>query len=255
MAEVDLHNPLFDLDAVFQVDDYLYFYRETLTDERSDAEVAALVKLLALDPPMDILDLACGFGRHANRLAAQGHRLTGVDYSAGFLELAREDALARGVSVTYLQGDMRQVDFDAAFDRVMLLFTSFGYFDDEENLLVLRNVTRALRPGGLFITDSMNRDAAAKYLAPGIVTEKDGNLMIDRNTFDSLTGQWRNRRIIIREGVRRDAPFSVRLYNLTEMHHMLQSAGLELHAWYGGLEGQPFSADSRRLVVLAKKPA
>ena len=54
---------LFNLEAVFEVDDYLFTYRDDLTDQRSDAEVASLIKLLELDPPMKILDLACGFGR------------------------------------------------------------------------------------------------------------------------------------------------------------------------------------------------
>jgi 2-polyprenyl-3-methyl-5-hydroxy-6-metoxy-1,4-benzoquinol methylase len=102
--EPHLHQPLFDLENVFDVDDYLYFYSEMLTDERTDAEVAALVKLLELDQPLDILDLACGFGRHANRLAAQGHRLTGIDLMEGFVDLARREAVERGLQVNYQQG-------------------------------------------------------------------------------------------------------------------------------------------------------
>lgn len=255
MADQDLQNPLFDLDTIFQVDDYLYFYSESLTDERSDIEVAALVKLLALDHPLDILDLACGFGRHANRLAALGHRVTGVDYMPGFLEIARQDALRRGVQVAYVQGDMRQIDYPSAFDRVMLLFTAFGYFSDGENLLVLEKIARALRPGGLFITDSMNRDGVSQDFRPFNVIEKEGNLMIDRNSFDSLTGLMHNRRITIRNGVRRDMPFAIRIYNPSEMRQMLERAGLEVQAMYGGFDGQPVSADSRRLVVLARKPS
>ncbi|RPI33021.1 MAG: class I SAM-dependent methyltransferase, partial [Chloroflexota bacterium] len=118
----------FDFEAVFEVDDYMYFYSESLTPERTDAEVAALLPLLELDAPMNILDLACGFGRHANRLAALGHRVTGVDLTPGFLEIARKDAQARGVEVDYRQGDMRRIDFENEFDRVLLLFTAFGYF-------------------------------------------------------------------------------------------------------------------------------
>jgi len=255
MAEGVLHQPLFDLDNVFQVDDYLYFYSESLTDERSDAETAALVKLLALDPPLDILDLACGFGRHANRLAALGHRVTGVDYMPGFLELARADAVRRGVKVDYRQEDMRQVIFQSAFDRVMLLFTAFGYFEEDENLCVLENVARALRPGGLFLTDGMNRDAvSAPGFLPYIVVEKEGNLMIDRNSFDSLTGLMHNQRIVIRDGVRRDLPFAIRIYNPNEMRQMLVRVGLEVLGIYSGWDEQPASTSSRRLVVLARKP-
>lgn len=254
MTEKDLQTPLFDLEQVFDVEDYLYFYREMLTSERTDAEVASLVKLLELEKPLDILDLACGTGRHANRLAALGHRLTGVDLMEGFLSLARQDAAERGLQVRYQQGDMRRIAFQEAFDRVMVLFTAFGYFEDEDNLLVLKNVQQALRPGGLFITDSMNRDVVLKNFQPVHVTEKEGNLMIDRNSFDSLNGFIHNQRIIIRDGVRRDKPFKIRLYNPTEFAALLRQAGLELVAMYGGFDAQPVSAESRRLVVLAQKP-
>jgi SAM-dependent methyltransferase len=255
MAETNLHKPLFDLEQVFDVDDHLYFYREMLTDERTDAEVASLVKLLGLEKPLDILDLACGYGRHANRLAALGHRLTGVDLMEGFLELARQEADEKNEPVRYQQGDMRRITFREEFDRVMLLFTAFGYFDDADNLLVLKNARQALRPGGFFITDSLNRDLVMKNFQPVHVTEKDGNLMIDRCSFDSQNGLFLNQRIFIRDGVRRDKPFKIRLYNPNEFVELLRRAELEVVAMYGGFDAQPVSTESRRLVVLARKPA
>ena len=143
MNKAVLAKPLFNLESVFEVEDYLFAYRDDLTDERSEAEVATLVQLLELHSPMKILDLACGFGRHANHLAALGHSVTGVDSMPGFLEIARQQAAGMGVQVDYHQGDMRQVSFQDEFDRVLLLFTSFGYFEDEENELVLKNMQHA----------------------------------------------------------------------------------------------------------------
>lgn len=63
MNETISTSALFSLEDVFEVDDYLFVYQDDLTDERSDAEVASMVKLLELDSPVKILDLACGFGR------------------------------------------------------------------------------------------------------------------------------------------------------------------------------------------------
>ena len=245
----------FDLSAVFEVDDYMYFYSDHLTGERSDAEVAGVVRLLEIGAPMRILDLACGFGRHANRLAALGLSVTGIDLTPGFLELARRDALQRGVQVEYRQGDMRELDFTEEFDRVVLLFTAFGYFSDEENLQVLANIARALRPGGLLGFDAPNRDVTLKTLGPCHVDEKEGNLMINRMSFDMLTGRMHNRRIVIRDGVRKEKPFSVRLYNASEIQDLLSRAGLQVHGMYGDWDGQPLSADKNRIVVVARKPA
>jgi SAM-dependent methyltransferase len=243
----------FDLEAVFEVEDYMYFYRDDLTDERSDAEVASLVKLLELDSPMRILDLACGFGRHANRLAVLGHSVTGVDFTPGFLEIARQKAAEMGVQVDYRQGDMRQLGFVEEFDRVLLLFTSFGYFEDDENAQVLENMARALKPGGLLGFDTPNRDVIVKDLSTSDVIEKDSDLMINRLSFDVLTGRFHNRRIVIRNGVRKDKPFSIRLYNATEIRDLLNRVGLEVYKMLGG-DDQPLSASSRRMVVVARKP-
>jgi SAM-dependent methyltransferase len=79
---------------------------------------------------MEVLDLACGHGRIANRLAARGARVTGLDATPLFLDLARRDANARGVDVDYLEGDMRTLPWTGRFDRVVNWFTAFGYFDD-----------------------------------------------------------------------------------------------------------------------------
>lgn len=242
----------FDLDAVFEVDDYMAVYRDDLTDERSEAEIATLVELLELDRPMQILDLACGFGRHANRLAALGHSVTGVDLMPGFLDIARQKAAEMGVQVDYRQGDMRQIDFVEAFDRVLLLFTSFGYFEDDENVRVMKNITRALRPGGLLGFDITNRDAVAKDVPSSHVIDRGDDLTINRLSFDVLTGRFHNRRIVIRDGVRRDKPFSIRLYNATEIRSLLDRAGLKVDKIVG-YDGQPLSISSRGMVIVARK--
>jgi SAM-dependent methyltransferase len=245
----------FDLNTVFEVDDYMYFYRDSLTPEGLDEQAASLVKLLEMEPPMKVLDLACGFGRYANRLAALGYSVTGLDIMPGFLKIAREGAEAMGVRVNYLQGDMRQLDFDEAFDRVLILFTSFGYFSDEGNAQVLRNVARALKPGGLLGFDIPNRDLTLKVLPPYAVVEKEDDLMVNRNSFDTVTGRWHNRRIVIRDGVRKDKPFSIRLYNSCEIRDLLNNAGLEVYKMYGDWDGQTLSSDSRGIAIIARKPA
>ena len=242
----------FDLSAIFEVDDYMYFYGDDLTDERSDAEVAALVELLELDSPQKILDLACGFGRHANRLAALGHAVTGVDLTPGFLEIARSQAAAMGVNIDYRQGDMRTMDFREEFDVVLLLFTSFGYFEDDENVQVMAAIARALKPGGLLRFDIANRDVVVKTLPAVEVVDKGVDLMINRLSFDPLSGRFHNRRIAIRDGVRKDKPFSIRLYNATEIRDLLNRAGLEVHKLLG-YDGQPLTGDSRGMVIVARK--
>ena len=240
--------------AHFEVEDYLHFYLPHLTDERTDAEVNAIVQLLGLDQPLDILDLACGFGRHTNRLAVRGHRMTGIDAEPGFLEKAQRQANVLGVSVDYQKGDMRRLDLDSTFDVVLLLFTAFGYFEDNENLLVLQKICKALRPGGRFLLDIPNREPFAAQLSPAFVDEVGQDLMINRGSYDPETRRWYNRRVVIRNGVRKDKPFFIRMYDEDEIRYLLEQAGMECLRIYSGYNVEPLNPESRKMVVLARRP-
>lgn len=256
MSESSL-SPMDDVAGMFSVDDYMYFYSDYLTSDRSDMETAYAVRLLEMDPRkrggLAVLDLACGFGRIANRLAGIGHQVTGVEYQAGFLDIARADAERNRLHVDYRQGDMRQIDFDSQFDRVLMMFNSFGYFTDAENLLVLKKIARALKPGGRLGFDIANRDGTLNNFHPFYVSEKDDSIMINRFSFDVLTARLQNKRIIIRDGVRKDIPFSIRLYSVSEMRDLLDRAGLQLKSVFAEWDGSQLEMDSPAMVVVAEK--
>ncbi|WP_312867446.1 SAM-dependent methyltransferase [Amycolatopsis pithecellobii] len=183
----------FDTAEVFDAD-YLYFYAERTGDQRSEAETDLIWQLLDLEPGMEVLDLACGHGRIANRLAARGCRVTGLDATPLFLQRAREDAAARGVSVDYRLGDMRELPWPARFDRVVNWFTAFGYFDDPGNRKVLGETARVLRPGGRFALELNHLPWILRNLQPSTTLERDGDLLIDRSEFDAATNRMHPRR-------------------------------------------------------------
>lgn len=253
-------SPLDDIANMFSVDDYLFFYADYLTGQRSDDEANAVVRLLEMDRPMRVLDLACGYGRIANRLALLGHQVTGVEYQAGFLDLARKTArqfgilnARRGGSVRYRQADMRQNDYQAEFERVILMFNSFGYFTDTENFDLLRRIARALVPGGRLGFDVGHRDGLLGSFQPHSVVEKEGSLMINRFSFDVLTGRLHNDRIIVRDGQRVERPFSIRLYAFTELRDLLAQAGLAVEQVYGEWDARPLELESPSMVLVARK--
>ncbi|MCK4400795.1 class I SAM-dependent methyltransferase [bacterium] len=245
--------PIFDFEAVFEPDDYLYFYESVLTEDKTKRQIDFLVKELELNKPVRILDLACGHGRHANLLAKLGHSVTGVDITSSFLEIAKKNAKQRGVNVKYIHEDMRKISFTEEFDRVISLFTSFGYFEDEENFKVLRNAARALKPGGLFCLDITNHDVILSHFLPYTIKEKGDDLMIDRNTFDSVTGRMYTKRIVIRDGKRKDKPFFIRHYTPGEIRDLLSKAGFGIYKMYGDWNANPITSDSGRMIIIAKK--
>jgi SAM-dependent methyltransferase len=253
MLQYDERFFAFDFDAVFDVDDYLYFYEETLLAERTEQQVEFLEQALEMAPQMSVLDLGCGHGRHANLLAERGYLVVGLDRSAGFLDVARRDAAARGVNPIYAQADLRELDATAEFDRVVCLFDVFGLHRDHENLDVLRRVHRALRPGGRFCLDVRNRDWMIRAIQPVTVLQKGADLMIDRHTFDPLSGRLVDFRLIVRGGKVKEAPFSVRLYSFSELNGLLEQAGFTVTAAFGSWEGAPISLQHNRMVILAEK--
>jgi SAM-dependent methyltransferase len=243
--------PAFDAEALFD-DDYLYFYAERLSDERSDAEVELIWRLLELEPGMQVLDLACGHGRIANRLAARGCRVAGLDSATGFLELARRDAAARGVAPAYVRGDMRSLPWAGGFERVLSWFTAFGYFDDAGNRQVLAEVARVLAPGGRLLVDLNNRDWLAREFQPAHLVERDGDLLLDRNRFDALSSRVVTERLVLRDGRVRRFPFFTRLFTFTELRDWLLAAGFAAVDGYGH-EGVPLSRTSPRMLVVARR--
>jgi len=243
--------PPFEADELFD-DDYLYFYRNTHADEQSETATDRVWKLLELQPGMDLLDLCCGTGRIANRLAARGCRVTGLDRSTRFLELAREDARARGVTVEYVHGDMREIPWAGRFDRVVNWFTAFGYFDDDENRRALGAAHAALRPGGLLLIETLHRDRMLRNFRPEGVVERDGDYMIDHHRFEVTTGRMVVERVLIREGRVRRVRWFVRCFPYTELRDWLLQAGFtEVRGCQP--DGEPLTLDSPRMVWIARK--
>jgi SAM-dependent methyltransferase len=242
----------FDVDELFG-EEYLYFYAAMLGDARSDADTDAAIRFAELESGMRVLDAPCGHGRMAVRMAQRGLDVTGVDRSARFLEVARDEAAALGVEVQLHQGDLRALPVAGPFDAALCWFTSFGYFDEAGNSDVLREYRRVLRPGGRLVVETLSHDGYVRTFteAPdAIVVETDDGLMVDRNRFDAETGCIVCHRVTVRGGVRRDARFAIRLLTVPEWHRALTDAGFST-VTCTDLDGAPVELETWRLVVTA----
>jgi SAM-dependent methyltransferase len=253
---------LFDAAAMYE-DDYLYFFAEpddlraSASHESRGAAAAELVwGLLNLQAGMRVLDLACGHGDLANRLAARGCRVTGLDSSPVFLERARADAAAAGIQVEYVAGDMRQIPWELEFDRVLNWSTAFGYFDDATNHAVLDGIARALRPGGRLAMDLDNLTTFLRSYRPSrvVAARENGDMAVDRYRLDALTGRLSADRTIIRDGRSRRLSFVKRLFGFPELRDWLLAAGFTAVTACGE-DGQRLSADHERMIILAELPS
>ena len=235
-------------------DDYLHFYEGPDSSERSDADAELSARLLSLEPGMRVLDAPCGEGRIAGRLARRGCEVVGLDYTAPWIELARE----RHPEATFHHGDIRALTFEDEFDAVVNWFTSFGYFDPQTNDLVLAAFARALRPGGRLLIELHNpwrlqRLVATAGGSSAYVVDRDDELLADRVTYDTETRLSRTERFILRHGRLRRLEFSLEQVPAPALRRRLLAAGFGAVELFGE-GGAPFRVDSRRLIAVAHKP-
>ncbi len=242
---------LFDPSEVFD-DDYLYFYAGTLGDERSDAETDLISSLGPVNEGDRVLDLACGHGRIANRLAERGASVTGLDVSSHFLELARRGAAERAATVEYVLGDMTDLPWSNEFDRVVSWFTSFGYLDDAGNRRVLEEIHRSLRPGGRVLLDLNQGPSWGGRLPRSSVVKRGDDLMVDQLTYDPMNGRSHNQRTIVRDGRVRTVVFEVRMFTFVELRDWLLGVGFRRAEGFGR-DGAPLTLPSRRMIVRATR--
>jgi SAM-dependent methyltransferase len=224
-------------------------------DEADSLEQARLVRrLLRLRRGQRVLDIPCGQGRLTVPLAGMGLVMTGLDRTAGYIRRARRAARKAGVRVRFVCADMRTLDCDAEFDAAFNWFSSFGYFSDAENAAFLERVRTALRPGGRFLIETLNKSFIQARFLPLHLMEHGGVAVVVRNRFDPDTGRmhsvWTFRRGRRRERHR----ITLRLFNGTEMRRVLRRAGFVDIRLYGRPPVGRFTRHSRRLMAVARRP-
>jgi SAM-dependent methyltransferase len=240
-------------------DDYLNIYRHIFTAERAAQEVSFAERVLKLAPGARVLDLCSGQGRHSVPLAQQGYRVTALDLNPAYLRLAEQAANLHKVTLDTIAADMRKIPFAKSFDAVINMYSSFGYLETEsDDLEVLESLATALKPRGRFFIDMLNREwAVANYIQNDWHAGPDGMLYIERRELDLASSRMHVSFTIVdsRGGRRESIGHNIRLYTLTEISRMLSRAGFHEIVSYGGFNGEPYSIDTRRMIVCAERLA
>jgi SAM-dependent methyltransferase len=236
-------------------DDYLRTC-EKLTDEQIAREVDFVEDSLGIERGGAVLDLACGTGRHTIELARRGYEVVGFDLSLAMLARAGEDAQDHDAKVNFVQGDMREMTFDEQFDGVFCWNTSFGFFEEEKNALVVDRIHRSLRAGGLFLLDVINRDFLIRQSPSLAWFEGDGCVCMDEMSVDFITSRMKIKRtMMLDDGRSREIEYSMRVYSLHELGKILHDHGFKVCEVSGRVAtpGVFFGNESPRTIILAEK--
>lgn len=227
-----------------------------ITDADIAREANFIEESLGCEAGATILDLACGTGRHAVELASRGYQVVGFDLSLAMLARASDEAQDRKQKINFVQGDMREMTFEETFDGVFSWNTSFGFFDEEKNAAVIAKVHRALKKGGQFLLDVVNRDNLIRS-APSLAWfEGDGCICMDEMQIDFITSRMKVKRtLMMDDGRTKEIEYSIRVYSLHELGKMLHDNGFRV-AEVSGRTGTPgvfFGCESPRTLILAEK--
>ncbi len=228
------------------------FTRRRMADAPREAE--RVMALAGLRPGMAVLDLGCGIGRHAVELARRGLHVTGVDRTKVYLDKAAQAARADGLPLELVQVDMRSFRRPGAYDAVVNLFNSFGYFEDpDDDRQVVRNILDSLRPGGVLLMEMMGKEILARTYQERSWVEEDGLILLEERRLDRAWS-WVETRWILLSGDRRvEQRLSLRLYSAAELIALLSETGFRTVDAFGDLAAGPYDQTAKRLVVLAKR--
>ncbi len=237
-------------------DDYLRTL-PYLTPQVTKGEAQFVADCLGVAASAQLLDLGCGYGRHAMELSAQGHDVVGVDLSLALLTRGADEAQRRGLAIHFVHGDMRELSFDSQFDGVYCLFSTFGYFDDDTNKKTMDHICRALKPGGRLVISVLNRDYIVPDLPSRVWWEGDGCVVLEEVEFNYFSSRVvSHRSVVYDDGKQLEQEISLRVYGLHEFGKLLHSAGLHVLEISGSMatRGKFFGCHSREIIVLAERP-
>jgi SAM-dependent methyltransferase len=227
--------------------EYLDLYAHR--DDREARSVVRLIRnIVGLRADGRALDLACGAGRYARALSSHTS-VVGLDLSMELLQIA----ISGSPHIPYVRADMRALPFGpGTFDLVVNLFTSFGYFSsDDENRVVLSEVSRVLGKDGIFVLDYLNADQVRAELIPHD-SRRVGNRDVTQDRRITDGGRYVEKTI--------SAPGSspsylerVRLFEPDELRCLLHDAGFVVDRELGDYVAGPLEATSPRAIFFAHR--
>jgi SAM-dependent methyltransferase len=231
-----------------------YALSELPDDEETEEEIDFIDSVLDLDLGSLVLDLCCGQGRHAIKLAETGYSVIGLDLSNILLDIANESSTD---NLWYINADMRSIPIkENSLDAVINLFTSFGFFDDEGNIQALKSVASILKPKGKLFMDYWNPYAAVQLDGTrNWWWIDDKHLNLAEVKYDYISGRLKDIRTVIdfKKASINETVRDIKFYTLPELETMLKSAGMRIIKVFGDIDGRDYDSGSRRLITLSEK--
>jgi 2-polyprenyl-3-methyl-5-hydroxy-6-metoxy-1,4-benzoquinol methylase len=228
--------------------------------EDTEKQVDFLIKTLSLSGNERILDLACGYGRHALSLAKRGFTVVGVDITTDFVDDATQNAREQSLPARFIQSDIRDVDFNSEFDVVLNMAEgAIGYLEnDEENLKIFDVISKALKPGGKHFMDVCNADHAEHFFPKTNWELGDKAIALAQFDWDKNARRMQFGSYDILYGIPAEKPDefqadSIRLYSALELTEIFEKRNMKIIETYSDFNSNQSSYKHLPLLVYSAK--
>lgn len=234
------------------------FWTRIIPHSQTLQEASFVERAFDLPPGAKVLDLACGNGRDALELARRGYRVTGVDLSREFLDLARSSAGAENLDIRWIHADMRELARLklSGLDAVLIFGNSFGYLDRPGSQRLLQDLAAALKPGGGLAIDT---GVAAESILPALRPQRwnrAGDIfLLSEPRYSPEASRLDIEYTVVQSGRVETHLASSYVFTTRELLEMVTGAGFEQPALQGGFEGEPYALGTPRLVLTARRSA
>jgi 2-polyprenyl-3-methyl-5-hydroxy-6-metoxy-1,4-benzoquinol methylase len=233
----------------FSSDEYLRVYSHRNIEDAENI-LDLILDNVNIPQNANILDAACGAGRHSIILAGKGYNVTAFDLSRNLLKIGAANSINGNITVDFLCADIRKIHFKKSFNLVLNMFTSFGYFQsDEENFLFFNNVKMMMKEDGFLVLDYIN----PSYLKENLVTESvktfdDKSIVEKRKISDDFVVK----DIEIKyKDVTKIFNETVKLYNYQNIVKKFEKIGFKIFKVFGNYKGESFSElNSERIIII-----
>ncbi|MEW6016055.1 MAG: class I SAM-dependent methyltransferase [Candidatus Zixiibacteriota bacterium] len=218
-------------------------------------QVRYIIRKLGLRPGNRVLDCPCGYGRVSIPLAQSRLKVTAVDITRSYLEELQETASGKKVKVETVLEDMRKLKFQNRFDAALNLGTSLGFFEDEkDNLMVLRRLYQALKPGGQIMLHLINRDwLITNFESRGWLQFGDA-ISLESREFDYARSANKVQWSFLKNGELQTHYVTLRVYSYHELIAILKKVGFVDITGTGSVNDEPIDRSRRWMWIVGRKP-
>ena len=216
--------------------------------------------ILPPDKYPKLLDIGCGPGIYAEKFHQKAYNVTGIDFSQRSINYAISSSENKKLDIEYLYKNYLELDYESSFDIITLIYCDFAVLSDDNRMLLLKKVYRALKPDGRFIFDVFTPKhyddrpevTSWQYSENGFFSDKPHICLSSFHRFDK-DATFLDQHIILTENTVENYNLWEHAFTEEELKTILSEAGFLQFELYGDVTGKPYTTDSEIICVVAKK--